>query len=130
MSGKKEAVIGVIGLGGRGRGMMRTLLAVDNTKVTAVCDKYEDRAESAQKIAEEISGIRPDAYTDYHELIKRDDITAVMICTTWITHIKIAIDCMKAGKDVAVEVGGAASIEECWGSCQNLAGNRQVLYVP
>ena len=114
MSGKKEAVIGVIGLGGRGRGMMRTLLAVDNTKVTAVCDKYEDRAENAQKIAEEISGIRPDAYTDYHELIKRDDITAVMICTTWITHIKIAIDCMKAGKDVAIEVGGAASIEECW----------------
>lgn len=53
-------------------------------------------------------------YLDYKEMIKRDDIKAVMICTTWITHSRIAIDCMKAGKHVGMEVGGAASIEECW----------------
>ena len=50
---KDTVNIGFLGLGGRGRGMMRTFLAVDNTKVTAVCDKYEDRASEGQKIAEE-----------------------------------------------------------------------------
>lgn len=37
-----------------------------------------------------------------------------MVATTWITHVRIAVDCMRAGKHVAMEVGGAASIEECW----------------
>lgn len=53
-------------------------------------------------------------YLDYKELLKRDDIKAVMVATTWITHARIAVDCMRAGKHVAMEVGGAASIEECW----------------
>ena len=34
--------------------------------------------------------------------------------TSWTTHILIAIDAMKHGKIVGMEVGGASSIEECW----------------
>ncbi len=34
--------------------------------------------------------------------------------SSWTTHILIAVDAMKAGKRAAMEVGGAASVEECW----------------
>ena len=35
---------GFIGLGGRGQSMLRELISVEGVKVTAVCDKYDDRA--------------------------------------------------------------------------------------
>lgn len=112
---KKEKVnIGVIGLGGRGSGMLGELLACQGVTVPAVCDKYEDRAQHGREIVEEKTGKTADVYLDYKELLARDDLDAVMICTTWITHARIAIDAMRAGKHVGVEVGGAASIEECW----------------
>lgn len=111
----KETVnIGVIGLGGRGQGNLGELLNCEGVRVTAVCDKYEDRAQRGREIVEEKTGTTPGVYLDYKELLKRDDLDAVAIFTTWITHGRIAIDAMRAGKHAAIEVGGAASIEECY----------------
>ena len=111
----KEFVnIGVIGLSGRGSGMLRELLKCEGVKVPAVCDKYEDRANNGAEIVKEEAGNVPDVYLDYKEMLKRDDLDAIFCATTWITHARIAIDSMRAGKHVAMEVGGAASIEECW----------------
>lgn len=106
--------IGFVGLGGRGQGNLRELLNVEGVIVPAVCDKYEDRANKGKEIVEEETGTAPDVYLDYKELLARDDIDAVFCCTTWITHARIGIDAMRAGKHVGFEVGGAASIEECW----------------
>ena len=105
---------GFIGISGRGSSMLRDLLAIDTVEVTAVCDKYDDRAQHGFDIVKKEAGNEPDVYLDYKELLKRDDIKAVVICTTWITHSRIAIDAMRAGKHAAIEVGGAASVEECW----------------
>ena len=104
----------IIGLGGRGRGMLGEFLDVPGVRVVAVCDKYADRAEAGVRIVQEHSGMTPDLYLDYKELLKREDVAAVLIMTTWITHARIAVDAMRAGKHAAIEVGGAASIEECW----------------
>ncbi len=110
----EKTKFGFIGLGGRGQGMIRELMAVPGVQVVAVCDKYEDRANLGNDLVKEATGEAADVYLDYKELLKRDDIKGVVVCTTWITHIEIAVAAMKAGKHVAVEVGGAASIEECW----------------
>lgn len=110
----KQANFGVIGISGRGSSMLAELLSVEGVKVTAICDKYEDRAQDGVKIVQEKAGNTPEMFLDYKELLKKDDITAILCCTTWITHSRIAIDSMRAGKHVAMEVGGAASIEECW----------------
>lgn len=104
----------VIGVSGRGSGMALELQSVEGVEIVAVCDLYQDRVDDMIKRFDEECGFRPDGYTDYKEMIKREDIGAVMISTTWITHSRIAVDCMKAGKHVGMEVGGAASIEECW----------------
>lgn len=105
---------GFIGLGGRGQGMLKELLSVDGVRVTAVCDKYDDRANLGAEIVKENAGNDAQVYLDYKELLARDDIKGVVVCTTWITHSEIAIAAMNAGKHVAIEVGGAASVEECW----------------
>jgi predicted dehydrogenase len=52
--------------------------------------------------------------TDHIELLKRDDVDAVYIATSWETHIEVAIDALKAGKAVALEVGGAYTVDECY----------------
>ncbi len=110
----KQANFGVIGISGRGSSMLSELLSVEGVKVTAVCDKYEDRAQDGVKIVQDKAGNTPEMFLDYRELLKKEDITAILCCSTWITHSRIAIDSMRAGKHVAIEVGGAASIEECW----------------
>lgn len=43
-----------------------------------------------------------------------EDVEAVFVPTSWNSHLSIAMDCMEAGKYVAIEVGGAASVEELW----------------
>ena len=115
---KKETVrIGALGISGRGSGMLELLLTIPGVICPAVCDKVPQRAENGLKIVKEsetYSGYDVHAYVDYKEMFRKEDLDAVMICTTWITHAEIAVAAMKAGFHAAVEVGGAASIEECW----------------
>lgn len=113
---KKEVDIGFIGISGRGSSMLDLLLQVEGVRVPAVCDKVVERAENGIEIVNKRTGnaYPVHAYIDYKELLKNEKLDAVMICTTWITHARIAIDAMRAGCNVAFEVGGASSIEECW----------------
>jgi predicted dehydrogenase len=106
--------LGIVGLGGRGTGQMQTLLDMPDVRVAAVCDLYPDRVERARQIAKDKQGFAPDGTLDYRELNARNDLEAVVIMSSWTTHILIAVDAMKAGKRAAMEVGGAASVEECW----------------
>ncbi len=111
---EKKVNFAVVGISGRGSGMLENFLAVPGVRVVAVCDKYEDRAKRGVEIVENTTGETPAMYLDYKEMLKRDDFEGVLVFTTWITHSRIAVDAMRAGKHVAMEVGGAASIEECW----------------
>lgn len=110
----REVRIAVIGLGGRGYGQMRTLIGMPDVKVAVACDIYQDRVDKACDECEKVQGFRPDGTLDYREAVKRDDIEAVVVMTSWQTHIRIACEAMKAGKYVAMEVGGASSVDECW----------------
>ena len=110
----RTVTIGFIGYGSRGVGQLNTFLAMEDVEVNAVCDIYEDRAQAAADAVLEKRGVRPFATTDYRELLRRGDIEAVAIMTSWQTHIPIAIAAMRAGKTVCMEVGGATSLNECW----------------
>ena len=110
----KKVKVGVIGLGPRGRGLMRSTLACEEAEIVAICDKYEDRIENAKKIVEEKRGFTPKGYLDYKELIHDEEVEAVMIFSSWDEHIPMAIESMKAKKYTAVEVGGAYDLEDCW----------------
>lgn len=113
---KKESIrLGLIGLGARGDGLLRLVFTKhEDARIVAVSDVYEDRIKRAQEIIKKDNKIDADGYTDYRKLLSREDIDAVIICTSWNNHINVAIDAMRAGKAVAVEVAGAYSIEELW----------------
>lgn len=111
---KNVAHIAVIGTSGRGNGLLPLLTEMDDVVVPAVCDLYEDRVQEAAKKASEDQGITVDAYTDYKEMLKRDDIDGVVISSSWAAHGYLAVAAMNAGKYAAVECGGACSIDECW----------------
>ncbi len=111
----KKIRMGVIGLGNRGHGVMNNvILNLKDVEVTAVCDEYEDRCERAIGTVKEKSGKEPFSTTDYRELLKSGLVDAVYVATSWEMHIKISIDAMRAGVAVAMEVGGAYDISECY----------------
>lgn len=110
----KEIKIGVIGLGCRGKDNLSTVLNVEGVLPIAVCDVYEDRCDEGVKIVKEKTGTEPFKTTNYKEILAMDDVEAIMVFTSWESHIPIAIEAMKHKKAVAMEVGGAQSTEECF----------------
>lgn len=113
---KMETVrFGVIGLGCRGTSILKDiLLEMPDVCVTAVCDEYRDRTDAAAELVAAAGGVRPLATTDYRELLADGKIDAVYVATSWETHVEIAIDAMRAGIPVAMEVGGAYTMESLW----------------
>lgn len=110
----KEIRLGIIGLGPRGQDQMKTLLSMPDVQVTSVCDLYPDRVQKGIDICREAKGNEPVGTLRYREVLERDDVDAVVVMTSWTTHLRIATDAVRAGKRVAMEVGGAASLDECW----------------
>lgn len=109
-----KAKLGLIGLGPRGKGLMRTLADIEEIDVVAVCDKDPGFFPDILNIFDEAGLKKPDTYENIRDLLAREDVEGVVIATNWLTHIPIAIEAMKAGKYASMEVGGAASVEECW----------------
>lgn len=112
---KSKVKIGLIGLSGRGTGLLEIiLLKMEDVEVVAVCDLHEDRREQAANMIEKAGFSRPFETGDYNEVLNKEAVDVIMICTPWSTHIPIAIEAMEKGKYVACEVGGAYSMQECW----------------
>ncbi|MFW6189695.1 MAG: Gfo/Idh/MocA family protein [Planctomycetota bacterium] len=98
------ARIGIIGTGKIGNGHLRKYADIDGAEVVAVADIDEQAAEKAA--AEH--GV-PDVYTDYHELLERDDVEAVDVCLHNMLHRPVSCDAMRAGKHVYCEKPIAAT---------------------
>ena len=91
--------IGCIGTGGRCRNLMRNLAGVPGTRITAVCDIWDDALAQAREIAD------PKAFVtkDFHELLARSDVDAVLIGSPDHWHVPMTVDACESGKDVYVE---------------------------
>ena len=119
----KKVKLGIIGLGGRGAaygmtdgsiGLLGNILGnSDNVDVIALCDIRPERVEAAAKIVTDKGHAEPLKTTDYNEVFK-SGVDAVIVSTSWDAHVEIALASMKAGITVAIEVGGAHGLEECW----------------
>ena len=107
--------VGFIGLGGRGRGLMKSVLKrFDDVDVVAVCDSYEDRAAAAAELIRQFRNTDAAAYTDSAAFLADENVDIVIISSAWEAHIPLAVESMRAGKVTAIEVGGAYSVEDCW----------------
>ncbi len=88
----------LVGCGERGRGVMGTFLASNQTNYTAVCDVFARHIDQAQQVAKSAKG-----YSDHRKVLELKDVDAVHIATPDHWHANIAIDALNAGKDVYVE---------------------------
>lgn len=110
--------VGIVGVGSRGGGHVRTLLRLPGVELKAACDIVASKVESVQNLAEKLGKPRPEAYTrgpqDYKRLCARQDLDLVYVTSPWELHAPMAVEAMKNGKHAAIEVPAATTIEECW----------------
>ena len=110
--------IGIVGVGGRGSGLLGNLLDIEGVEIKAVCDVVPTRVEAAQQQVVGKGQPKPAGYakneTDYENLCRRDDIDLVYIATPWDWHVRMAVSAMQNGKHAAVEVPAAITLDECW----------------
>ena len=113
------ARIGLIGVGGRGRSLLRDLLAIDGVRITALCDLVPEHAARGASMVQEAGQRAVPALFDgsddaWERLVARDDLDIVYIATPWSWHVPMAVGAMRQGKHAAVEVPAAMTLDDCW----------------
>jgi predicted dehydrogenase len=103
--------IGSIGVGMMGRGHFRIFAGYPDVQLVALSDVDPWRRNEETKVLESTYGSgQPSgrfrgfkAYSDFRELLARDDIDAVIIATGERWHPAISVRAAKAGKDIYCE---------------------------
>jgi predicted dehydrogenase len=131
-----------VGLGGQGTRNLQEFIQHDDVQITALCDVNEGSdnydmlyqypgsstaglkpalqraiqwyAERGKPVAERDIAL----YRDYRELMEREDIDAVSVCTPDHWHALVSIAALKAGKDVYCEKPLANSVQEGRAVCK------------
>ncbi|TVQ65390.1 MAG: gfo/Idh/MocA family oxidoreductase [Balneolaceae bacterium] len=104
-AGSPEIIyLGIIGLGHIGKYHIRAVESYPEFRLIAVCDRHR-----------EFSSLAPEGvsfYSDYSDLLADPVIQTVIIATPNQTHYRIAMDVLKAGKDLILEKPAAESMGE------------------
>lgn len=114
----KTIGVGVIGTGNRGSSLTARVLGIPWAEIRAVCDsdpaavaKVQDQIQSAKRP-------KPEGYSGsteaWRKMLDRKDLDAVILSVPWAYHVPMALEAMKAGKAVGIEVPAAQTVEDCW----------------
>lgn len=99
--------IGVIGCGYWGPNLIRNFSQLNGSNVVMCSDLSSKRLEHMKSLYAQI-----DTSEDFHDILRRDDVDAVVVATPPQTHRDIALAALQAGKHVFVEKPLALSVEE------------------
>ena len=102
--------IGMIGLGGRARGMRQTCNLMDGIRIVAASDCFQPRLDQYMESNPEGQECTP--YLDFREMIEKENLDGVMVETT--THARAWVTChaMAMGCDVYIEKPMSLTIAE------------------
>ncbi len=123
--------VGIIGVGNIGtRHLERRLLPMMRRDGLIDMVAASDIYERAKFRAREMIGLAErDIHHDYGDLLARDEVDAVVIATPDHWHARMAIDAMRAGKDVYLEKPMSRTIEEAKAIARTAAETGRVLQV-
>src|SRR5690606_31261570 len=99
--------IGVIGVGQIGKYHLNNYSKIPGAQIVAVADINEAEAQR-------VAGLHniPDVYSDFRELLKRDDIEAGDVCLHNNLHMPMTVAALEAGKNVYCEKPMAGSYHD------------------
>ncbi|OUD35106.1 Gfo/Idh/MocA family protein [Flavobacterium sp. FPG59] len=110
--------IAFIGLGMRGPGAVERMTHIPGVEIIALCDMLETNTKSANEIltkaglpkAQEFFGDE----NAWRKVTALPNVDLVYVATDWKNHANIGVQAMKDGKNVAIEVPGALTMDEIW----------------
>jgi predicted dehydrogenase len=120
----REVRIGIIGTGKIGNSHLRKYADIPGARVVAVADIDRSVAVAAAKQ----HGVR-DVYTDYHEMLEREDIEAVDVCLHNMLHRPVSCDAMRMGKHVYCEKPIAATYADGLAMVECSCSTGQMLHI-
>jgi predicted dehydrogenase len=106
-TGREPARIGVIGVGQIGKHHLSNYSKIPDAQIVAVADVNEAEA---RRVAE--ANQIPNVYTNFRELLQRDDIQAVDVAVHNNLHMPVTVAALEAGKDVYCEKPMAGSYRD------------------
>ncbi len=96
LGANEKIAIGIIGTGGRGQQLLKTITHIPALQVAAVCDLREDRIAEAMRICEEqYEGVK--SYTDFRQMLDRERLDACLVATEVANHALCVIPVLEHG---------------------------------
>lgn len=103
-----KAKIGIIGLGGIAQLAHLPLLSkLNSVEISAVAEINKNRLKT---VANKFN--IKNTFSDYHEMLEKSELDAVIISTPTSTHKQIAFDCLNKNKDLLIEKPIATTLKE------------------
>jgi len=100
--------IGVVGVGFWGSNHVRVLRELESAEMKAVCDIDLEKAKNVAKKF----GV-PKYYQNIDDMLNREELDAVTVCTPSVSHAEIAVRILESGLNVFVEKPLASNPDEC-----------------
>ena len=112
---KKFFRLGVVGLGHRGRFMVKSAdSGIESFKAVAACDLNPDLFYTSQRSQKPLSEELPDAvfYQDYDEMLEKANLDIVLVETPAMCHAEFCAKALKRGIHVYSDIPSVADFEE------------------
>src|ERR1700721_1610830 len=114
--------IGVIGAGGRMRGLLDAADKSAQYQIAAVSDVYAPHRDA---VKERSKGIAT-THLDYREVLEQD-VDAVIIASPDHWHVRMAVDALAAGKDVYLEKPVTHTLEDAQTLTRAVRSGKRIL---
>ncbi|MGB2866475.1 MAG: Gfo/Idh/MocA family oxidoreductase [Sedimentisphaerales bacterium] len=100
---QNKVVLGIMGVGGRGRALLTSLVKRSDIKIKYICDADTRSYGPAAEIVIESHDYKPKFIQDFRKMLDDPEVDAIVIATSDRWHALATIMACQAGKDVYVE---------------------------
>ena len=117
--------MGLIGYGPRGREIAKSLAQLPSAPLVAVSDNYGAMLRRAKREAPKAQG-----YANYQDLLKDQNVEAVIVATAPHQHKAITLDAFKAGKHIYCEAPLGHTVEDARAIVKEATTNPKLNFQP